>query len=213
MRLQDLQELDVNDIESWPAPVKILGALIVAGLILFAGYWLDIKKQIATYQQVQRQENDFRQSYLIKKKLILSLPVYQKQMQIMKETFAIMLRQLPNKTEIPELLIDITQAGLGRGLSFELFKPGEKRLFDFYAMAPIKIKIRGNYPQLANFVSDLAALPRIVTVGNLDIRRSKGKSDKLLMTSEVRTYHYLDANDIGTVVEPATNRKRRSRRG
>jgi len=211
MRLQDLQELDVNDIESWPVPFKIFAAMVVASLILFAGYWLDIKNQITDYQQVQRHEKDLRQSYLIKKKLSLDLPVYQKQMQTMKKTFAVMLRQLPDKTEIPELLIDITQAGLGRGLYFELFKPGEKRLFDFYAVAPITIKVRGTYHQLANFVSDLAALPRIVTVGNLDINPLKGKSKKLLMTAEIRTYHYLDTNDLGKTAGSTNNNNRRRR--
>ncbi len=211
MRLQDLQELDVNDIESWPVPFKIFAAMVVASLILFAGYWLDIKNQITDYQQVQRHEKDLRQSYLIKKKLSLDLPVYQKQMQTMKKTFAVMLRQLPDKTEIPELLIDITQAGLGRGLYFELFKPGEKRLFDFYAVAPITIKVRGTYHQLANFVSDLAALPRIVTVGNLDINPLKGTSKKLLMTAEIRTYHYLDTNDLGKTAGSTNNNNRRRR--
>ncbi len=209
MRFQDLQELDFNDIESWPVPFKIFAALLVAGLLLFAGYWLDIKNQIADYQQVQRQEKDLRQSYLIKKKLVLNLPVYKKQMQTMQKTFAVMLRQLPNKTEIPELLIDITQAGLGRGLFFQLFKPSPKRLFDFYAMAPIQIKVRGNYHQLANFVSDLAALPRIVTVGNLSIGQTKDKNGKLLMTSEIRTYHYLDANEANAATAKSKDRRKR----
>jgi len=204
MQFQDLQELDINDIESWPVVVKITAALLISGLIMFAGYWLDIKNQITDYQQIQRSEKDLRQSYLIKKKLVLDLPVYQKQMQTMKKTFAVMLRQLPNKTEIPELLIDITQAGLGRGLTFELFKPNDKRLFDFYAMAPIQIRVRGSFHQLANFISDLASLPRIVTVGNLSINRIKGKSDKLVMTAAVRTYHYLDAGDIGGNSQPVT---------
>jgi len=211
MRLPNLQELDVNDIESWPAPVKIIGALVLSGIILFAGYWLDMKNQLADYHQIQRHEKELRDSFLTKKKLVLDLPVYEKQMRTMKKTFAVMLRQLPDKTEIPELLIDITQAGLGQGLFFEQFKPGEKRLFDFFAMIPIKIKVRGNYHQLAMFVSDLAALPRIVTVGNLNIDQAEGTSGKLLMTSEIGTYHYLDTGDFENNSTPNSGSTRRKR--
>jgi len=211
MRLQDLQELDFNDIESWPVPVKIIGALMLSGIILFAGYWFDIKNQFADYHRIQHHEKELRDSFLTKKKLVLDLPVYKKQMQTMKKTFAVMLRQLPNKTEIPELLVDITQAGLGRGLFFELFKPGEKRLFDFFAMVSIKIKVRGNYNQLAMFVSDLAALPRIVTVGNLSIGQAKGAPGKLLMTAEIGTYHYLDARDFenNTTLNSGSTRRKK----
>ena len=106
-----------------------------------------------------------------------------------------MLKQLPDKTEVPELLIDITQAGLGRGLQFELFKPQNRRIADFYAELPINVSVSGTYHQLGNFVSDVAALPRIVTIGDIVLKPLEN-SDRLVMTAVTKTYHYLDEETI-----------------
>ena len=131
----------------------------------------------------------------------------------MKESFGVMLRQLPNRTEVPELLIDITQAGIARGLDFELFKPQPKRNADFYAILPISLKVKGTYHQFAEFISDLAALPRIVTIGNITIGRGKQKaaSGLLTMSAVTQTYHYLDESEIKAQEAASAGKKKKKR--
>ena len=109
----------------------------------------------------------------------------------MEQTFGSLLRQLPNTTEVPDLLVDITQAGLGRGLEFALFRPEKEQPKDFYAELPISVEVRGSYHELAQFISDVAALPRIVTFGDISIS-SNGKDNKLTMSAKARTYRYLE---------------------
>jgi type IV pilus assembly protein PilO len=121
-----------------------------------------------------------------------------------------MLRQLPNKTEVPELLIDITQTGLGRGLQFDLFQPKNKRVADFYAELPINIRVIGTYHQLGEFVSDLAALPRIVTIDDLVL--SPSKDGKLVMSAVAKTYHYLDEDQIAQRQAAKTKKARKTRK-
>jgi type IV pilus assembly protein PilO len=194
VNLSEFRDLDLSDVSSWPTPVKVLGAALACVAILAAGYYFFIKDKITELDQAERQELELRQAFLKKKALAVNLPAYQRQMEEMEETFGVMLRQLPNRTEIPELLIDITQAGLGRGLQFELFKPGAKRNHEFYAELPISIQVVGDYHELGEFVSDLAALPRIVSLGNLTI--SRVGADRLRMSATAITYHYLDENEI-----------------
>ncbi|MDO8595116.1 MAG: type 4a pilus biogenesis protein PilO, partial [Sulfuricaulis sp.] len=129
-----------------------------------------------------------------KKALAVNLPAYKQQMEDMRRTFGSLLRQLPNTTEVPDLLVDITQAGLGRGLEFVLFRPEKESPKDFYAELPISIEIRGSYHDLAQFISDVSALPRIVTVGDISVSVVGGvvKGDMLNMSARARTYRYLD---------------------
>jgi len=206
----DFREIDFNDFSSWPIWFKILMAAVICVLILFAGYWFIIKDQIADLERQEKQEIGLKKTFLDKKALAINLEAYKQQMVEMQETFGTMLRQLPNKTEVPELLIDITQAGLGRGLQFELFKPKGRRVADFYAQLPIDIKVHGTYHQLGLFVSDLAALPRIVTVGNLALK--PGKTGLLEMTAVTSTYHYLDEETIQRR-QQAKKKARAKRRG
>ncbi|MDH3688581.1 MAG: type 4a pilus biogenesis protein PilO [Gammaproteobacteria bacterium] len=191
MAFEDLRGLELSEISSWPLWLKMVGVTVICVGILFAGYWFLIKGEIESLQAAEKQELQLRQTFLKKKALAVNLPAYREQMQEMEESFGVMLRQLPNRTEVPELLIDITQAGLGRGLQFVLFKPQKKRNADFYAILPISIQVVGSYHELGEFVSDLAALPRIVTLGNITLAPVK-KSDKLSMTATTSTYHYLD---------------------
>lgn len=212
MALADIRDIDFNDFSSWPIWFKITMAAVVCVLILFAGYWFIVKDQIADLERHQKQEVGLKNTYLDKKALAINLEAYKKQMAEMQETFGTMLRQLPNKTEVPELLIDITQAGLGRGLQFELFRPKPKRVADFYAQLPIDIKVHGTYHQLGQFVSDLAALPRIVTVGNLSLAPRKGSS-LLEMTAVTSTYHYLDEETIARRNAAKKKDAKKKRRG
>lgn len=197
MDFRDLQTIELNDIGSWPMWLKAFGSLLICGGIAFAGYWFIIKGQIEELKRAERSEQALKQTFLEKKALAVNLPAYRKQMEEIEESFGVLLRQLPNKTEVPELLVDITQAGLGRGLQFNQFQPQNKRNADFYAILPIKLQVSGEYHELAEFVSDLAALPRIVTLGDISIVPPKGRgrdegTASLTMTATAQTYHYLD---------------------
>jgi len=194
LSLDELRNIDVQDFASWPNTIKVVLAVVLGLGIVGGGYWFFVKDLQEQLEVVRAREQTLRTTYLEKKALAINLPAYQTQMREMEETFGVMLRQLPDKTEIPELLIDITQAGLGRGLQFELFKPGLKSTADFYATMPISVQVVGNYHQLGEFVSDLAALPRIVSLGDLSIAPA-GKGGHLRMSATALTYHYLDEAD------------------
>jgi type IV pilus assembly protein PilO len=207
MTLDDLKNIDVNNLSSWPVPIKITGILLVCGVILFAGFWFLIQGEWEEYGAAQKTEEGLRETYLNKKALAVNLPAYREQMEEMEQTFGSLLRQLPNTTEVPDLLVDITQAGLGRGLEFTLFRPEKEQPKDFYAEMPISIQVHGSYHELAQFVSDVAALPRIVTFGDIIIT-SVGKDKKLTMSAKAKTYRYLEE---GSAPKPAA--KPRGRRG
>lgn len=204
MTLDDLKNIDINDIAGWPTPIKVVGIALIAVLLLGLGYYFLIADELVTYENEQKKELTLKETYLSKKALAINLPAYKQQMEEMQQTFGTLLRQLPNKTEVPNLLVDITQAGLGRGLNFVLFKPEKEKPLEFYAELPINIKVTGSYHQLALFVSDLAALPRIVTVGNIEI--SADKKSGLLMSAVARTFRYLEPEEI-EALKPKTKPK------
>lgn len=175
LTLDDLRNIDLNDVAGWPRSVKVAAAVLICIVILAAGYWFIIKDQLAELEKEERAEIALREEFRNKKALAVNLEAYKQQMVEMQERFGVMLRQLPNRTEVPELLIDITQTGLGRGLQFDLFQPRNKRVADFYAELPVNIKVRGTYHQLGEFVSDVAALPRIVTIDDLVLSREAAR--------------------------------------
>lgn len=209
MALSDLRELDFNDPPSWPTGFKIFITLLISAAILFAGYWFIVKDQIAELERQHNEESLKRKEFAEKKALAINLVAYQQQIEEIQDTFGILLQQLPDKTEVPELLIEITQAGLGRGLQFELFKPQNRRVADFYAELPISLQIVGSYHELGNFVSDLAAIPRIVTIGDLLLKPSGG--GKLRMTAVIKTYHYLDDETVAAQRKRRKNQKDKKR--
>lgn len=210
MKLEDLQAIDWNDFSSWPMFIKAIGVGVIALLILFAGFWFIIQDEIDEYKAAQAQEEKLKDQFKNKKALAVNLPAYQQQMADMNQTFGSLLRQLPNSTEVPDLLVDITQAGLGRGLNFELFKPGKEGRKGFYAELPISIKVTGPYHQLAGFVSDVAALSRIVTIDNIKIRqKGKGRAATLEMSATAKTYRYLKPGEAKP--QPKKNNRRRRR--
>lgn len=213
MTLDDLKNIDVNNISSWPLPIKIGGVAVVGILIIVAGFWFIIRGELDDLAQRQDQEVKLKERYRSKAALAINLASYKTQMEEMRQTFGSLLRQLPDTTEVPDLLIDITQAGLGQGLEFVLFKPEKEKPKEFYAELPISIKVTGSYHELANFVSDVAALPRIVTFGDITINSNK-KSAKLLMSAKAKTYRYLDELEIAELAKANKNKKkgRRKRR-
>ncbi len=211
MKLEDLQAIDWNDFSQWPMAIKAVGVGIIAILILFAGFWFIIQDQLQEYKTAQEKEDKLKATFTNKKALAVNLPAYQQQMEDMNQTFGSLLRQLPNSTEVPDLLVDITQAGLGRGLNFNLFKPGKERKKGFYAELPINIKVSGPYHQIAGFVSDVAALPRIVTISGITIsgggKKQRGKL--LQMSATAKTYRYLSAKETRKAGKKKRKRKRR----
>ena len=194
MTLDDLRSIDFNNVSTWPLPIKIAGIAIACVVILSLGWYFVIADELKQLDQEQQKEAVLKETFSGKKALAINLDEYRRQMEEMGEQFGTLLRQLPNKTEVPNLLVDITQAGLGRGLDFVLFKPEKEAPLDFYAELPVSIKVTGTYHELAQFVSDVAALPRIVTVGNLDI--TADKNGKLSMAAIAKTYRYLEAEEL-----------------
>lgn len=216
MTLDDLRNIDPNNISAWPLPLKIGGTVVVGILILAAGFWFVVRGELENLDVADKREDKLKETYKSKVALAVNLPAYKQQMQEMRQTFGSLLRQLPDTTEVPDLLIDITQAGLGQGLEFVLFKPQKEKPKEFYAELPISIKVRGSYHELANFVSDVAALPRIVTFGDISIsagKRGKKKSDgKLLMSAKAKTYRYLDDDEIAAIAKKKKKKKGKRRR-
>ena len=200
----DFNDLDINNIGAWPTPVKAIIIIIICAAALAAGYFLDIKDQQDILERAERSEVTLKQDYETKQAKATNLEAYRQQMQEMEESFGAMLRQLPSKTEVEHLLVDISQTGLASGIEFTLFKPGAENFTAFYAELPISISMTGNYHQFGNFVSGVAALPRIVTLH--DIKIIAGKGD-LTMSLTAKTYRYLDDTEV------AQTRRKKNKRG
>jgi len=193
MNMQDLNELDLNNIGMWPAPIKAVLILILCVGIGAGYYKMHTEDQLAGLEKQQKSEQKLRKTFEKKQAKAVNLERFKAQLEEMKQSFGTMLRQLPNKTEVAELLVDVSQTGLATGLEFELFDPqGEKRK-EFYAELPIKIKVKGTYHQFGAFISGLASLPRIVTIHNISIKpKGKKSGGALVMEATAKTYRYLD---------------------
>ncbi|MBF8268921.1 MAG: pilus assembly protein PilO [Gammaproteobacteria bacterium] len=185
----DLKNLDPNNPGLWPLPVQIAAFAVVFILILFGGYKLDISKQLEEITKLESKEQELKNTYETKQKKVANLDKLKEQMKEMEQSFGDMLRQLPNRTEVDALIVDISQEGLSAGLEFDLFKPGGEQPSEFYAELPINISVKGEYHQLGEFVSGIAALPRIVTIHNITISKS---GDRLSMSAIAKTYRALD---------------------
>lgn len=206
----DLNELDLSNIGAWPIPVKAALIVIVCIGVLTLGYFLDSKDQLDNLDRARAQENQLKKDFEKKQAKAANLDAYKRQMEEMKKSFGVMLRQLPSKTEVEDLLVDISQTGLASGIEFQLFKPQSERQIDFYAELPIQMKMTGTYHQFGKFVSGIAALPRIVTLHNIAI--SKGKSgDKLTMSVTAKTYRYLDEAEIAAARKAKKKKGKRRR--
>jgi type IV pilus assembly protein PilO len=196
MTLNDLRRLDPKKIGSWPILPKLGMLFITLVLIIFAGYWFDWKAQIEQIDQEKLKEEGLRKTFLTKKSEAINLPAYQKQLEDIEKQFGALLKQLPGKSEMDALLIDINQAGLGRGLQFELFKPAaQETRRDFYAELPITIKVSGNYHDIGAFASDIGKLSRIVTLENIALGAA-GKGGGLALDATAKTFRYLDDEEL-----------------
>jgi type IV pilus assembly protein PilO len=192
--VEDFRSLDPKDIGTWPLLPRVTVLLGVFAALLVAGWWFDWKSQLEELEGKQQQEVKLKDEYLDKKKQAVNLEEHRKQLAEIDKSFGALLKQLPNKAEMEALLIDINQAGLGRGLQFELFKPGKETTKDFYAELPITLKITGIYHDLGAFSADVAKLSRIVSLTNVAVVPDKG--GQLKMDAIAMTYRYLDEEEL-----------------
>jgi type IV pilus assembly protein PilO len=186
----ELDQLDLANVARWPAAARAVVILFLMGGVIFLGYWFHTKDQLLVLAQAEQQENDLRVIFEKKAQQAANLEAYEKQLEEMRESFGAMLRQLPNKTEVADLLVDVSQTGLASGLEFELFQPLAENPREFYAELPISIRVIGEYHEFGNFVSGVAALPRIVTLHNININRVG--NNLLSMDLTAKTYRYLE---------------------
>jgi len=204
----DLQEFNslIDDPANVSMPVKVLAILAICGLVVFMGYKLIIVDEISELDRHVAKESTLRQTYETKQARANQLPAYRAQLREMQLSFGSLMRQLPSGTEIPGLILDISEKGLSNGLEIELFQPKPEQQKEFYAEKPIKLKANGNYNQLAAFVSDISGLPRIVTISDIRLAPEKVNEQakkntkapfRLTMEAMIRTYRYLDENEEG----------------
>lgn len=204
INFEELKNIDFNDVAKWPLWLKVTTVVLLCLAVVGSGLWFDTRSQLASLETAQNKEQELKQVFTHKAHQAANLPAYRAQMEEMKRSFGAMLRQLPSKTEVAELLVDISQTGLESGLEFELFKPENENPAEFYAELPIKIKVTGRYHQFGQFVSDVAALSRIVTLHDFTVMPLKGKDkeqDALSMEVTAKTYRYLEEGE-GQAEEP-----------
>lgn len=202
MKLADLKNLNPKKPGAWPWPAKIIAfaaifiCVVVAGATLvWQGLWDDLNKSRA-------EEAQLKEDFLAKKRQAINLDLIKKQLTETQESFGALLKQLPNKSEMDALLTDINQAGLGRGLQFELFRPGPETVNGSFAVQPITIKVTGNYDDIGKFSSDIAMLPRIVTLNDISIN-PMGNAGLLTMEATAKTFRYLDEREAAAQRKPA----------
>lgn len=194
--LSKLNELDFRDIGNWPVAARVFIIIVLIGALLFAAYWFHHKEQLASLDKYKAEEKELKSTFEKKQNKAANLALYKEQLEQMKQSFGAMLRQLPDKTEVADLLVDVSQTGLANGLEFELFKPGSEQPKEFYAELPIELKIIGDYHQFGGFVSGLAALPRIVTIHDVNIEPAGKESGQLVMQAVAKTYRYLEEEGV-----------------
>ena len=194
MTLDDIRRLNIREAGNWPLLPKAALLLAILLAIVAAGAVFDWKDQYEALDRAQQEESKLKEQYATKKAKAINYDIYVQQLKEIEQSFGALLKQLPNKAEMDALLTDINQAGLGRGLQFELFKPAaQERMADFYAELPIAIRITGNYHDMGAFASDVAQLPRIVTLNDVVIANDKGT---LKMDAVAKTFRYLDEDEI-----------------
>jgi type IV pilus assembly protein PilO len=211
--LEELRSLDPQDPGRWPLPIRI-GAVVIWFLLLsiILSYFLVWQNQQPELERREADERTLRDEFRTKHAKAVNLEVYKQQLKDIERSFGALLRQLPGKTEVPNLLVDISQTGLAAGLEEKLFQPAPEQKKDFYAELPIKIRLSGSYHEFGEFVSGIAALPRIVTLHDIEIKPvdSKGSFDNLTLDLTAKTYRYLDEEELAAAEaknKPSTARR------
>ena len=197
--LEELQNLDINEIGRWPLLFRAV-FVVLAFMVATAGgyYYFVFEQKLPVLESAQAEELELRMNFEAKQRKAANLDAYKEQLADIERSFGTMLQQLPGETEIPNLLVDISQTGLAAGLDEKLFKPENEIRKGFYAEKPIRIVVNGSYHEFGNFVSDIAALPRIVTLHDIDISPASDGDDgnELVLTVLAKTYRYLDENEV-----------------
>jgi len=192
--MQELRNLDTNDPGRWPLPFRIVAvAIAFIGVTAGGTYMFVVKTDRPVLERVEREEQELRATFEQKQRRAANFDAYRAQLAEIERSFGTMLRQLPGRTEVPNLLVDISQTGLAAGLEEELFQPLGEVQREFYAELPINIRITGNYHDMGAFASDVAQLPRIVTLNDVAINAEKGG---LTMDAVAKTFRYLDEDEI-----------------
>ncbi len=214
--VEQLRQVDWNDPGRWPlavhAGVVVLAFLVLSGVF---SYYFVISDKKPELEKKEREEAQLRQTFRDKHQKAVNLEVYEQQLKDIERSFGALLRQLPGKTEVPNLLVDISQTGVAAGLEEKLFQPAAEERKDFYAELPIKIRLSGSYHEFGEFVSGIAALPRIVTLHDISIKSEKGAPfDQLTLDLTARTYRYLDVEEIAAAeaARAETEKKTRKKR-
>ena len=195
MSMDQLRNLDARHPEEWPAIAKGLTIVLLCALIAGAWYYYDIQDRYAQLERVESEEQGLRKEFEDKQAKVVNLEAYKQQLADMQQTLGAMLRQLPDKTEIAGLLIDVSQSGLASGLEFELFEPQSEIPREFYAENPIRLRVVGTYHEFGEFISSLSNMPRIVTIH--DVRIVPRAGGPMQMDVIAKTYRYLEEGGEG----------------
>jgi type IV pilus assembly protein PilO len=210
---EQLRNLDPNDPGRWPIGVRIATVALLFMVAASAGYYFMVwKKERPVLLEERAKEGQLMESLTTKAKRAANLEAYRVQLAEMEKSFGAMLRQLPNKTEVPNLLVDISQTGLAAGLEEKLFQPQGENKKDFYAELPISIRLTGGYHEMGSFASGIAALPRIVTLHDIEITPAAGRGvmnpSELTLNVTAKTYRYLDDEEQAAAEEPKGKAKK-----
>ena len=206
--MEDLKNINPKNPGGWPWLVKLIAFLAIFVAVIVAGAVFDWQDQWEKLNTIKQEEVKLKETFLAKKKEAINLDIIKKQLTETQQSFGALLKQLPNKSEMDALLTDINQAGLGRGLQFELFRPGAEKVTGVFAELPITLKISGNYDDLGKFASDISQLPRIVTLNDIVINPMGAQ---LSMDSTAKTYRYLDEEELAAqkkTAKPAAGAKK-----
>ncbi len=195
----DINSLDINDIGRAPFWLRVVLIVLIFSLVVGFGVWQFVmKSKKPQLERVQATEQTLRDDFSAKQRKAANLEAYKRQLADMETNFGAMLKQLPGRTEIPSLLVDISQTGLASGLEEELFQPGPEARKEVFPEKPIKIRLKGDYHELGNFVSGIAELPRIVVLDDVEIDGTQGLND-LTMSVTAKTFRYLDPDEAEEV--------------
>lgn len=194
---RDFQNLNPSDFGTWPLAPRLTFLIGLFLIILLAGWWFVWVDQMDVLEKSRQTELKLREQFAAKKKQAVNLDLYVQQLNEIDRSFGALLKQLPNKSEVEALLVEINQAGMGRGLQFELFKPGAEQIKDFYAELPINVRLTGTYHDFGAFAGDIGKLSRIVTLSNMSIvSNPQTKDGSLVMDAVTRTFRYLDEEEL-----------------
>lgn len=195
--LDDFRNLNPKDVGAWPLVPRVSVLLGLFALVLLAGWWFVWSDQLDVLAARQQDELKLRDEYVAKKSQAVNLDLYTQQLSEIDRSFGALLKQLPNKSEVESLLIEINQSGMGRGLQFDLFKPGQEIVKDFYAELPINVRMTGTYHDFGAFAGDIGRLSRIVTLNNISITaNAQSKDGGLAMDAVTKTFRYLDDEEL-----------------